>query len=872
MAGRRDEWAGLFAELSQFCPRCGWAPARDRCPLCRFPTDVASEGPTLFLGRWVEVRRAMRGHRGIVVGSSSSAVNVLTEDGRSIDTRRDKVRLVEGAGPRERARCGAGEVLAAAVADDVPEGLHDTLVAHAIAVAEQGGVRQQRGLVRDAFALTDPVPIVDRLGFTVSERGWWRVVALWRKGRTGAAVEELLGLPHGRYPLRLAMLWQAAAKNQFTAGDRDRIAEAATHLGELSPAAEVAARLVIRAVADARRPSRDDELTAAAVRAIDEARAGSPWSAAGRWFRGEVGDAPRNRLVGALRSSPARLGADPAVLDAAPPEILDDLIDQAAVPAEWVDRADDLACGAHLLARTRIGMLDEDGLRRAGAVDELARRWARDGRGLPPGLPEDVRDRYAALAQTRSHDEASVLALAVASSVDASEVERALADPAALPAAPLLALPQLAAALVDRSAVDTTHLAADDLTDDQRQFVSRVLVRRSKAALQEWDLTGAEAAAVACLRFARDADCRDEALNLLAAVHWQRGDDGLAQAALGATRRQGEVDGLLVNATVVSTGAGASPGSGSGSGDDRRVPTTQLLRIADAATNAGLRAQAALAAASAIDDPTVQPSVVRALRTVARQPIPLDDFARVVMLLSTFDPAWLTAPGALEGAPHADSAPARAYLAWAAGRLDDHFAVLAAVLDDGAAEWAVQRRDQMVGTVLGDLRSVPERRSGALALGFALLRAGLPMDLETGIEARAQVVAAASLVAESADAEPHEDVVDWLVEAVEGFEGVADHARSRLAPLVSVASSELCRVVIVQRARLLARFEDLVGDHRSMAGQDLRSTARLGLDVCEQTTRLVGRLLPLVGPTDRRALDDLLQRCRRLAPRLEGLT
>jgi hypothetical protein len=817
----------------------------------------------------------MRGHRGIVVNLSASAVTVLTDDGRSIEARRDKVRLVEGTGPRGKARCGAGEVLAAAVAGDpggsgppggVPAELREALVAHAVALADQGGVRQQRALVRDAFVLTDPLPIVDRLGFTVSERGWWRAVAQWRGDRTAAALDELLGLPGSRYPLRLAMLWQAAATGHFTAGERERIIAVAESLADLSPAAEVAARLVVRAVGDARRPGRDDKLIAAAVRAIDEARAGSPWSVAGRWFRGELGDAPRNRLVGALRSSPARLGDDPAVLDAAPPEVLDDLIDQAAVPPGWIDRADELACGAHLLARTRIGMLDEDGLRRAGAVDELARRWARDGRGLPPGTPDEVRDRYAALAQARSHDEASVLAFAVAGSVDAGELERALADPAALPPAALLDQPLLAQALVDRSSIDATGLDPDELSDGQRHFVSRVLVRRAKAALQEWDLAGAEATAVACLRFARDADLRDEALNLLAAVHWQRGDDSLAQAALGATLRQGEVDGLLVNATVVSMGAGP----------DRRAPTTRLLRIADAAAHPGLRAQAALtlASSSAIDDPAVQPAVVGALRTVLHQPIPLDDFARVVMLLSTFDPSWLTAPGALEGAPHADSAPARAYVAWAAGRLDDHFAALAAALEEAPApaEWAVQRRDQMVGTILGDLRAVPERRSSALALGFALLRAGLVMDPETAVETRARVVGAASLVAEAADAEPHEDVVDWLVEAVEGLGALAEHVRIRLAAVVSAASNELCRVVLVQRSRLLARFEDLVGTGgRALAGRDLRDTARLGLDVCERTTALVDRLVPVVLPSDRRALDDLARRCRRLAPQLERL-
>jgi hypothetical protein len=814
----------------------------------------------------------MRSRRGIAVGRSGGGevVRVLLVDGPGqtvVEARRDKVRLVEGTGPRSEASCGAGEVLAAALADDVPPRLREALVGHAIAIADQGGVREQRAFVLDAFALTDPVPIIARVGLSDSERLWWHVVALWQIGEAAEAVKAMLRLPEGRYPLRLAMLWQAANAGHVPDAAVDQIVTVASHLSGLSPAVDVAARLVARAVVtDRRDPKRAADLTKAAVRAIGDAQSDSPWTAVGRWFRGEVGDAPRNRLVGALRSSPGRLGEDPAILDAAPPAVLDDLIDQAAVPEEWIDRADELACGAHLLARTRIGMLDEDGLRRAGAVDELARRWARDGRGLPPdvAIPDDVRDRYAALAQARAHDESSLLALAQASHVATGDVRDALADPTALPAADLVTLPQVAEALADRSAVDVSELVPDQLTDDQRRFVGQVLLRRAKTALHEWDLDGAEAAAAACLRFARNADvhAHDEALNLLAAVHWQRGDDGLAQGALDATRRGDEVDGLLVNAAVVAAGV------------DRRTSTTRLLRIVDQASDPGLRVRAALASSAAIDDPVLQSAVVRSLRAVVGEPIPVDDFARVVSLLSTFDPSWLARPGALEGAAHADSPAARAYVAWAAGRLDDHVAALAEALadaHDSSPLWARQRRDLMVDSVIADLGAVPERRTSALVVGFTLLRARVPMDAETGIEVRARVVAGASQAAESADVEPQLDIVDWLVEAVGELANLAQQDRLRLGPLVSVGSSELCRVVVVQRGRQLARFEDLIESRWAIEGEDLRGTVRLGLDLCERTTALVRRLRPVVTATHRNVLDELAGRCDRLAASLRRL-
>jgi hypothetical protein len=149
----------LFAELIRFCPRCGWAPAGERCPLCATPTDVASTTPTRFIGRWADVRRRMGHRRGVVVQRSTDVVTILNEDGRTTEAKAGRARLVDAVGTGPAVRSGAGELLAAARGGDVSEALRTGLVTYAVATADRGGPRLQRALVIDGFILGDPVGV-----------------------------------------------------------------------------------------------------------------------------------------------------------------------------------------------------------------------------------------------------------------------------------------------------------------------------------------------------------------------------------------------------------------------------------------------------------------------------------------------------------------------------------------------------------------------------------------------------------------------------------------------------------------------------------------------------------------------------------------
>jgi len=85
---------------------------------------------------------------------------------------------------------------------------------------------------------------------------------------------------------------------------------------------------------------------------------------------------------------------------------------------------------------------------------------------------------------------------------------------------------------------DLSSLTTDGLDSREREHISGFLLRCAFQKLWGWDWTGAGLAAQQCLKFSREEDTRDEALNVLAASFVMRGEsakavDALKQAVAG---------------------------------------------------------------------------------------------------------------------------------------------------------------------------------------------------------------------------------------------------------------------------------------------------------------------------------------------------
>lgn len=890
---------GLFDALLECCLGCGSPTSKPACPECGAPSQLAATLPTGAVGRWVEARRGLRRRQGLVLEVVGEELEILQLDGDTDRVWRRRVRVLGEPAGISRVRSAAGELLAAAQADTLPEPMRHLL--HTLAVRQATTtLGSSRALAADGVALRD-LSVLDELPLTRSERGWWRALGLWAGGDAGGSVEAMLELPDGRYPPRLLLWWRAARIPGVVRGaTRVRVEAAAHRLARLSPVCAVAATLLHRALAHddrdhhdsgaARGPGRgrralrrradggraeveaawsDARLVATTAKAIVEAPSDSGWhKVVDRWMRGEEGDIVAARLLGGLNIGQERLGPDPSVLDAAATEVLDDLIDTSSVPEDWIDRASELRCGDYLLARTRIAALDDDTLERMELHDERARRQVLAGKGVPAaGVTAETRRRLTRVAAARAGDDESLLSVAAENGTDLAELRRVLEAPGTMPAADLLADQSLAAVLARRSQLDPSGLSLEGLDSSQRTFASQVLLRRAKSSLHAWEWESALGLARECLRVARSELHRDEALNLIAAAHWQLGNDNAAIRALASALDGQYTAALSANMAVVA--AELEP----------RTAAAHLSRLVVEAPNLTLRVRAARQAVliwGHSDEPwtegaSLPPDLAVALRALVVEPLAEDDFREIARILAEHDSEWLARPGSLDRSPHRDTVAARVWVARAKG-LEAFVPELAEALDDGAATWAEPLRDQLVAAAV-DALAVDEPSVGATSFGVMLLTEGLPMAIDARVVLQAFAARGAALGIDPAEAEPAPMFLDWLEEARAELPQVSEDVNERVELAVELGYQALGASYVVARWRQVEQASDL----RDLVDQQVQRVPRSrrnravvrrmvqpGEDLCRQTIGLMSRLRPHARSELRQSIDELVARCREL--------
>jgi len=772
--------AALFASLSHTCVACGRLPGGDPCGDTVTVRDLLAPVEQVgIVGRQALVHSGPLSRAepdgGLVLAFGPRKAEVLLPDGRVTTVPSKRVQV---SGPQPGggvASCAGGELLAASLdeyAEPTRRLLHDRALAFGAA-----GPEQKHRLARDAARL-GALDRVQGLGFDAGELVWWRALADWAEGRTAQTLVTLLELPPGRYPMQLAVWWSAARADQVSEDLRQRAAPVLDQLSRVSPECAVAAFAVTRAlVATGAHPERLGSLDRPLVGAVRQILARHGADRQGRAPERDAWHALSVRLGIALDGSPARrlreawqalpgaaarqrLGDDPAVLDEMPAAVLDDFIDAGVLPPEWLARAGELGCGDHVLGRTGIAHLDDATLERLGAHEERARRIAAAGRPVPDAIPlaavERRRLNLAAAAATGG-DELVLQAIRDRAGENPA-LARALEEPSVVPDAAVLDDPIVATLLLRRSKFDggaAGRLNADGLDERQRRYASLALLRAAKDALHQWDWTAAADLARNCLRLARVERQRDEALNLLAAAHWELGNDEEAIRALQVALEGDHTAALQANIAVVA--AELEP----------RIAATHLARLVHEAPNLPLRVSAAKQVLLIWghnlqvwqDTEQFPHEIAVALRSLVVQPIDEPDFREIVRLLAEHDGAWLAQAGALAGSPHARSPAARVWSARARA-IDEFVRELASCLRAAPEPWMEGLRDELVRAALKALTSQADVAAAAFAM--LLVDEGLPMEVAQAAILRGLTAMAAAAGIDPAEAEPTHKLLDWL--------------------------------------------------------------------------------------------------------------
>jgi tetratricopeptide (TPR) repeat protein len=727
---------------------------------------------------------------------------------------------------------------------------------------------EARSVALDAFTLDRP-KIHDELGFGEHERSWWRAVHAWRAGDEDDCLSLLLGLPDNYYAPRVA-LFLAASDAAFA--KLNPVSVARTFSGSLASAPELElARLLVLQRADDSSVS-DKHLSEAAVRLKGFNTASGD---IGEVAAGQLGDGDAARLLGALLGDRNRLGPDPHVLDHASQVVIDDLVDSGVIPSEWASPGAVGDNRDYLQARLQIGALPDDSLRHFEADLEIVRRAIARGDAIPEGASDDAVLRFAPLARLAAGGTATATEIADLTSLDPVEVVATFENPNLVPAEELLADGALSRLLEARSTVLPSTIDPGNLGPNQRQYLGQVLLERTRRRLFAWQWEEALADARECLRFAQLERQRDEALNMLAAAHWELGNDQEALKALTVALEDDYTESLLTNVAVVASEL------------EPEMAAARLAQLVSEAPSLELRVAAARRAMmlwATTDEPWAQeealPIPIRdALRDVLVQDISESDFIAFLRLLAARDEEWLSSKDALVGSPHRQSDAAKVWTARARD-LEEFVVELGRVLRTGTPVWADQERNSILQAAL-DALVVEDPSPGSAFFGMLLLDKNLPLDPDDAAVLRAFVARAVALSIDLDEGEPAEKFLDWLEVAKSDLGRMDAKYRERAENAIGVGFRSLAFAYYQARLAQLeevAKLHDAIFDRirytpRRRTNRDVvRNAAAPGQSFCVDTIALVDRLIPNVEGDLEEALQELKGQCREIAAALVSLS
>jgi hypothetical protein len=896
--------ADLFTSLWDACVACGGPVDSDTCPdMVNMRDLLGLADRTGIVGHRVVVHpgplRRASPVTGLVLAAGAKKTAVLVQHGRVETVPLKRVQVAEPPPAQDLVSCAGGELLAAAlggVSDSTRQLLRDRAVAFGMT-----GPKERHCVARDA-AMLRALDWISDLRLSDGELLWWRALAAWGMGQTAEALTTLLDLPRGRYPVQLAVWWSAARAGQVSDELRRRAAPVLEALCGVSDECDVATYAVTRVLVPPEGPRDlrallDEPLVDGAQRIFDRRSvdwrrrraAQDAWQGVRSQVQRGVVDSPSHRVREAwqvlsgsgngstgspeARAAEARrrLGPDPSILDEMPSGVLDDFIDAEVVLDEWLALAHGLACGDYLVARTDIAQLDDAALDRVGGHDERARRVAATGRRVPDEIlvPAEERRRLnLAAAVVAGEDDLIVQAAAERGSDGSGGLARALREPSVVPDASLLADPVVAAVLLRRSAIDSAaahQLRPEGLDDGQRLFASQALLRASKKALHKWDWPAALELARHCLRIARVERQRDEALNLLAAAHWELGNPGEAIKALQIALEGEYTAALQANIGVVA--AELEP----------KTAASHLARLVREAPDLPLRVSAAKQVMLIwghnrqiwLDTDPFPPEIAAALQSLVVQPIDEADFREIVRLLAEHDADWLAQTDALVASPHRGSAASRVWSARARGPAE-FVRELASCLRIAPEPWMESLRDELVTAALQALT----RQSDATAASFALLLLSedLPIDVRELAVLRGLTASIAAAGINPTEAEPTIKLLDWLDASRRDVDRLPPKEQARYLAALQLGYDTLTAVYAQARSRQLDEVGGVValvearlrGIPPSQVNYHaVRQITRPAEQLCNDTITLMNRLRPHVNADLTPVIDEVSRAAER---------
>ena len=340
---------------------------------------------------------------------------------------------------------------------------------------------------------------------------------------------------------------------------------------------------------------------------------------------------------------------------------------------------------------------------------------------------------------------------------------------------------------------DGAGIAPAVKSEQGREFLAVAKLHEVKAALYAWEWEEALALAKQCLSMSRAEATRDEALNIMAAIHWQLGNDEAAIQALEQAIDNEHSSALQANIGVVSQG------------EDPAVGAHHLARLVLESASPELREAAALravemwgAAASTYDDDDPEAEMpeelVHALRSVVAGPMTIDSFRRLVRLMASVDAEWLCRRDSLHTSPHRQSVEARVYAARAKG-IDEFISSLAAALRaNPGVEWLTEERDGLVGALMTGLTKTPAE-TWAVMLGIDVIEAKMPMEAGGRIPLIGLVVAGVAESVTPGEGEPKDKFLDMLIQAKSELASLPAEERQYAEFTLNLGFSEMAAVV-----------------------------------------------------------------------------
>lgn len=707
--------------VMQTCPQCGLRDTSDPCCECHSDKAPVQPIPIGAVGMSCCVGDGLNAQEGLVVAQRDDRVKVLVSGGQVLALPTTSA-LLGGAIPGlDSALSPAGAVLMMLTSTSVgalqckPETLLDIAV-------EEGSqsLRHSRLLAIDSVRLGMEEQVLSRLSLSESEAAWIRAQRTASLGEWHETLALLAHLPPDRYWARIGMLLAARASILQSPHRESVQAFLVAHRQE------PLAALLSAFLTTGGRPERDvligiaESIDPRIMQLLIQVKGGHE-------VRDFLDISPAVEAYDAV-TSPHGPEVRGELLRGESREFIDELIDRGRLVARGVPEYRNWLSGddaAYLTARLDPRQLSDEEVEEFGPESERERRAFNRGelkiRDLKtPAITERLEIVDQAL---RGDPESMQRAREILSPADLAVLMecRESATSKSIPGDKTLRDRTIWESLEREIGIDHILSSATHATTPlQKHFVAWVALRHAKESLYSWEWTECRTAASTVLRVSPDEQLTDEALNLIAAAHWQLGQDDAAIAALDKALEGEYTTALQVNAVVVASDSNPAKAAGILSVLTRNAPTARLQVSA---------AQRGLALwQDKFPDEPLPTGFVKSLRSVVVEHIDLDDFTMLAGVLADHDADWFGRPDALSSSPHANNPRARILQGSARG-VEDHIKAIANALRDPAGRddnWIKERRDFMVAVMIQAMTTQDEA-IGAASVAYEAIDSKMPM-------------------------------------------------------------------------------------------------------------------------------------------------